>query len=41
MGEWIAQGDGSATVFEPEGNGVTVLFASDAATLGMLETAVG
>ncbi|HJY33047.1 MAG TPA: hypothetical protein VJ573_09115, partial [Actinomycetota bacterium] len=41
MGEWIEQGDGSATVLDPEGKAVTVLFASDAATLGMLETAVG
>jgi len=41
MGEWIEQGDGSATVLEPEGNAVTVLFASDVATLGMVETAVG
>jgi hypothetical protein len=41
MTEWIDQGDGPATVLEPEGNAVTVLFASDAATLDVLETAVG
>jgi hypothetical protein len=40
MTEWVDQGDGSATVLDPEGNAVTVLFASDPATLQALETAI-
>jgi hypothetical protein len=40
MTEWVEQGDGSATVLDPEGNAVTVLFASDPATLQALETAI-
>jgi hypothetical protein len=39
MNAWIADGDGSATVVEPQGTGVTVLFASDGATLRTLEAA--
>jgi hypothetical protein len=41
MTEWIDQGGGPATVLEPEGSVVTVLFASDPATLDVLETAIG
>jgi hypothetical protein len=41
MTEWIGQGDGAAQVLEPDGNAVTVLFASDAATLEQLRTAIG
>ena len=41
MAEWIDQGGGPATVLEPEGSAVTVLFASDQATLDALETAIG
>ena len=41
MTEWIGQGDGAAQVLEPDGNAVTVLFASDAATLDELGTAIG
>lgn len=39
MNTWIADGDGSATVFEPQGMRVTVLFASDDATLDELRAA--
>jgi hypothetical protein len=39
MNEWIDQGDGSAHVLEPDGKSVTVLFASDQATLQTLEAA--
>ena len=39
MDAWIADGDGSATVLEPRGERVTVLFASDDATLRTLEAA--
>ena len=39
MTEWIDQGDGPATVLEPEGNAVTVLFASDPTTLEVLQSA--
>ena len=39
MNEWIDQGDGSAQVLEPDGKSVTVLFASDQATLQTLEAA--
>jgi hypothetical protein len=41
MTEWIGQGDGAAQVLEPDGNAVTVLFGSDAATLDELGTAIG
>jgi hypothetical protein len=41
MNEWIDQGDEHATVLEPDGTMVTVLFATDAATLGTLEAATG
>ncbi|HKE53339.1 MAG TPA: hypothetical protein VKC55_01045 [Actinomycetota bacterium] len=39
MNAWIADGDGSATVIEPSGTHVTVLFASDDATLQTLRAA--
>jgi hypothetical protein len=39
MNDWIYQGDEHATVLEPDGTVVTVLFATDAATLGTLEAA--
>jgi hypothetical protein len=39
MTEWIDQGDGPATVLQPEGNAVTVLFASDPTTLEGLQSA--
>jgi hypothetical protein len=39
MNAWIAETDGSATVLEPQGTRVTVLFASDDATLGELRAA--
>jgi hypothetical protein len=39
MNAWIAAGDGSATVLEPRGTRVTVLFASDDATLQALRAA--
>jgi hypothetical protein len=39
MNDWIDQGDEHATVLEPDGTVVTVLFATDAATLGTLEAA--
>lgn len=37
MTDWIDQGDRAATVLEPAGRSVTVLFASDAPTLQRLE----
>lgn len=40
MNDWIDQGDEHATVLEPDGTVVTVLFASDAETLETLEAAV-
>jgi len=40
MTDWVDQGDEHATVLEPDGTVVTVLFASDAATLEILEAAV-
>jgi hypothetical protein len=40
MNAWIADGDGSATVIEPQGTHVTVLFASDDVTLQTLRAAV-
>jgi hypothetical protein len=39
MNAWIADGDGSATVLEPQDAHVTVLFASDDATLQTLQAA--
>ena len=39
MNAWIADGDGSATVPEPQGKRVNVLFASDDATLETLRAA--
>jgi hypothetical protein len=39
MTDWIDQGDEYATVLEPDGTVVTVLFATDGATLGTLEAA--
>ena len=39
MTEWIDRGDGPATVLQPEGNAVTVLFASDPTTLEGLRSA--
>jgi hypothetical protein len=39
MNAWIAEGDGSATVLEPRGSRVTVLYASDAGTLQTLREA--
>ena len=39
MNAWIAEGDGSATVLEPQGTRVRVLFASDDATLQALRSA--
>jgi hypothetical protein len=39
MNDWIDQGDEHATVLEPDGTLVTVLFATDAATLETLEAA--
>jgi hypothetical protein len=39
MTEWIDAGDGAAIVLGPEGEAVTVLFATDEATLGALESA--
>jgi hypothetical protein len=41
MTEWIDQGNGVAQVLEPDGEAVTVLFASDPATLDVLGTAIG
>ena len=40
MTDWIDQGDGSATVLEPNGKAVTVLFASDPQSLQALEAAI-
>jgi hypothetical protein len=39
MRDWIDQGDDHATVLAPDGTSVTALFASDEATLDMLEKA--
>ena len=39
MNAWIADGDGSATVLQPQDTRVTVLFASDDATLQNLQAA--
>ena len=39
MTDWIDQGDEHATVLEPDGTVVTVLFATDAATLETLHAA--
>ncbi len=39
MADWIDQGDRAATVLEPVGGTVTVLFATDTATLQTLEAA--
>jgi hypothetical protein len=39
MNEWIDQGDGPASVLGPDGNAVTVLFASDPTTLEELQSA--
>ncbi|MGA9160810.1 MAG: hypothetical protein WB297_08115 [Actinomycetota bacterium] len=39
MTDWIDQGDGIATVLDPIGSSVTVLFATDAPTLQTLEAA--
>jgi hypothetical protein len=40
MNRWIGAGDGqAATVLPPSGTSVRVLLASDASTLGRLETA--
>jgi hypothetical protein len=39
MNAWIADGDGSATVLEPQDTRVTVLYASDDATLQSLQAA--
>jgi hypothetical protein len=39
MTEWIDEGDEHATVLGPDGSSVTVLFATDAATLAALEAA--
>jgi hypothetical protein len=39
MNAWIADGDGSATVLEPQDTRVTVLYASDDATLRSLQAA--
>ena len=41
MTEWIDQGDDPATILQPEGNAVTVLFASDPTTLEELRSAAG
>ena len=39
MTDWVEQGDQAATVLEPVGGSVTVLFATDTATLQSLEAA--
>jgi hypothetical protein len=39
MRAWVADGDGSATVLEPQGTSVTVLFASDDSTFDELRAA--